>query len=461
MSEQAQGDVTEPQVLEALRAVQDPDLHRDIVSLGFVKDMRVCGGNVAFTIQLTTPACPVKDRLKAEAHAAVSALPGVEKVAVTMTAEVRRGGPSSEGALKGVRNTIAVASGKGGVGKSTVTANLAMALARAGARVGLLDADVYGPSLPHMMGGTERPAQRDGRIVPIERHGVKLVSMGLLTGPQTPVIWRGPMATKLIQQFLTQVEWGELDYLLVDLPPGTGDVQLTLAQTAPLSGAVIVTTPQDVAVEVTLRGARMFEQVHVPIIGVIENMSYFVCGHCDERTEIFRHGSAQEACRELGFDFLGEVPIDPRLSLAGDAGEPIVMEETAERAPSAGAFEAIAQRVAARISVINDSAAGVRHSPKEIKSEGGDIVIVWFDEETSRHAHRDLRLRCPCAVCIDEWTGERRLDPDTVPAEVYPVEVRPVGRYAIQPIWSDGHASGIYTFNLLRDLHERSAVSTG
>jgi ATP-binding protein involved in chromosome partitioning len=448
--------VEEQDVLQALRGVRDPDLHRDIVALGFVKNMRICGGAVAFDIELTTPACPVKDRMRDEALSLVRSLPGVKEVAINMTAQVRKSGPQPmEGGLRGVRNAIAIASGKGGVGKSTVATNLALALARTGARVALMDADVYGPSVPTMLGGGERPdgAGPNGMIKPVERFGVKFMSMGLLTGRDTPVIWRGPMATKLIQQFLGQVDWGDLDYLLIDLPPGTGDVQLTLTQSAPLAGAVIVTTPQDVAVGVTLRGLRMFEQVHVPILGIVENMSGFVCSHCNETTNIFRKGGAKRAAEELGFPFLGEIPLDAAIAAAGDAGRPVVADDTlAKQAPSAKAFMEVAGRLAQQISIVNEATKSVRHKPAEVKTLENAIEIRWTDAHVSRYGFRDLRIQCPCAECVDEWTGEQRLDPRNVPMDVHPQEVRPVGRYAIQFLWSDGHASGIYTYDRLRGL---------
>ncbi len=451
--------LTEPTILEALRVVKDPDLHRDIVSLGFVKNVRICGGQVAFDIELTTPACPVRERLKEEAEAAVRRVPGVTEVAVHMSAQVRKSIPLIEGGLAGVRNAVAIASGKGGVGKSTVATNLAIALARAGAKVGLMDADVYGPSIPTLLGGAERPQQNErGMIAPIARYGVKLMSMGLIAGRDTPVIWRGPMATKLIQQFLGQVDWGELDYLVIDLPPGTGDVQLTLTQSAPLTGAVIVTTPQDVALGVTLRGLRMFEQVHVPILGIVENMSTFVCPHCGERTDVFRHGGARRAAAELGYPFLGEVPLDPALALAGDAGRPVVLAGEASSA-AARAFAEIAQRLAAQVSIVQTETAAVRHRPEEVKSEEGALLVRWADQRVSRFPYRELRLQCPCAECVDEWTRERRLDAASVPADVRPVDVRPVGRYALQIVWSDRHASGIYTYDRLRALDPALASS--
>ena len=336
------------QVLDALRHVQDPDLHRDIVDLGFVKDLRVDGGKVAFTIELTTPACPVKEKMESQARELVSAVPGVRQVDVRMTAQVRAMGSGTAPELTGVKNLIAVASGKGGVGKSTVAANLALALVREGARVGLLDADIYGPSIPIMMGARDaQPRMQDDRIVPIEAHGLRLMSIGFLAGPEAPVVWRGPMVHKMVSQFLGGVAWGELDYLVIDLPPGTGDAQLTLTQSAPLSGAVIVTTPQDVALEDVYRGVRMFEQVKVPILGIVENMSYFACSHCGQREEIFAHGGGRRAAEKYKVPFLGEIPIVSAIRAAGDNGLPIVAAEP--QSPAAEAFRAVARATAAQL----------------------------------------------------------------------------------------------------------------
>ncbi len=321
MSEHA---VSNEAVLEALSGIQDPDLGKDIVSLGFVKDLRVDGGRVAFAIELTTPACPVKGQMEREARARVAALPGVAEVEVRMTSSVPQA-PVGQGSelLPGVRHAVAVASGKGGVGKSTVAVNLAAALAAAGATVGLMDADIYGPSIPIMMGmRTARPSVRDGKLVPLERFGLKLMSLGFIAGDDTPVIWRGPLVGKLVQQFLADVDWGTLDYLVVDLPPGTGDAQLTLTQAAPLAGAVIVTTPQDVALEDVRRGVRMFEKVNVPVLGIVENMAYFICPDCGSRHEIFSHGGGAEAARAFEVPFLGEIPIDPAIRMGGTRGSP-------------------------------------------------------------------------------------------------------------------------------------------
>ncbi len=443
-------------VQEALRIVRDPDLGRDIVSLGFVKNIRICEGNVAVDLELTTPACPVKDRLQAEAVRAIETLPGVTEVKVFMTAQVRssRTSPMQAG-LKGVKNMIAVASGKGGVGKSTVAVNLALALAKAGARVGLLDADIYGPSIPVMLSGAGKPEVLDGKLVPMDRYGVKFMSIGLMTEEGSPVIWRGPMATKLIQQFLSDVNWGELDYLLIDLPPGTGDVQLTLTQAAPLTGAVLVTTPQEVAVGITVRGLKMFQQVQVPVLGIVENMSYFHCPHCDARTEVFTHGGGERMARELGLRFLGAVPLDPKLTLAGDAGRPVVDVEGEGRPVSAEAFERISRELAAQVSIVNEQTATMRIAPTEVTAEPAHVVVKWNDGVVSRYPFFELRCLCPCAVCVDEWTGQRRLEKGMVPPEVKALEIRPVGRYAVQISWSDGHSTGIYSYSKLREIADR------
>src|SRR2546421_7121988 len=282
-------DITEQQVLDALRVVQDPDLHRDIVTLGFVKDIKICEGNVAFKVELTTPACPVKELLQEEARAVVAALPGVSRVEVEMTAQVRASRPR-EPLIPGVKNVIAVASGKGGVGKSTVATNLAATLARCGSKVGLLDADIYGPTIPLMMGADEQPALQGEKIIPIERFGVKLMSMGFFLEEGKAVVWRGPMIGKFLNQILADVLWEELDYLIVDLPPGTGDAAMSLAQLIPLTGVVIVMTPQDVAQTIANKAVDMFRQLeaaggrHVPILGVVENMSGFICPNCGEES---------------------------------------------------------------------------------------------------------------------------------------------------------------------------------
>jgi ATP-binding protein involved in chromosome partitioning len=344
--------VSQEQVLAALRAVQDPDLHKDIVSLGFVKDVKIAGTEVDFTIELTTPACPVKDEMKAEAEGIVRGLPGVTAARATMTADVKaRGGFGRQG-VPGIRNIIAVGAGKGGVGKSTTAVNLAVALQRKGARVGLMDADVYGPNTPQMLGIDRGPeVSGEKHMIPPEAFGIKVISMGMLVPPDQPIIWRGPMLHGAVQQFMRDVEWGELDYLVVDLPPGTGDVSLSMAQSVPVAGAVVVTTPQGVSVSDVRKAVAMFRQLNIPVLGVVENMSYFVCGHCQEKTEIFGHGGGAQMANDLSIPLLGQIPIDTRVRSGGDEGRPIV--SAAPDAPAAKAFFDIAGRVAAEISKQN------------------------------------------------------------------------------------------------------------
>jgi ATP-binding protein involved in chromosome partitioning len=344
--------VTKEQVLAALGSVQDPDLHKDIVTLGFVKEVHISGAEVDFTIELTTPACPVRDEMKAEAEGKVAALPGVAVARAKMTADVRARGGFGRQAVPGIRNIIAVGAGKGGVGKSTTSVNLAVALRSKGARVGLMDADVYGPNVPQMLGLHGQPeVSDDKRMLPPEAHGIKVISMGMLVPPDQPVIWRGPMLHGAVQQFMRDVAWGELDYLVVDLPPGTGDVALSMAQSVPMAGAVVVTTPQAVSVADVRKAVAMFRQLNIPVLGVVENMSHFVCGHCGERTDIFGNGGGRRMAEDLGIPFLGEVPIDTRVRSGGDEGAPIVV--AAAEAPAAQAFLDVAGKVAAQVSIQN------------------------------------------------------------------------------------------------------------
>jgi len=348
--------VTEQAVLAALATIQDPDLHRDIVSLGFIKNVRIAGGKVAFTIELTTPACPVRQQMEEAARAAVEALPEVHEVDVSMTSRVTTSPDRRSSYLPGVRNTIAVASGKGGVGKSTVAANLAVALRQTGAAVGLMDADVYGPCIPRLMGASGALQHTEnGKVVPPVQHGVKIMSMGFFLPKDEAVIWRGPMLHKMIQEFLGRVEWGELDYLVIDLPPGTGDVQLSLCQTIPLTGAVIVSTPQDVALEVASKAILMFQKLNVPILGIVENMSYYMCSHCGQRDDIFGHGGAREASDRAGIPFLGEIPLAAAIRANSDAGRPVALEST--DVAISRSFHEVAGQVAARIAAANAGTA--------------------------------------------------------------------------------------------------------
>ncbi len=342
--------ISEAAVLDALRTVQEPELGGDLITRNMVRDLSIDGSRVAFTIELTTPACPLKDEIEADVRRALAPV-GVDGVAISWGATVRRATPrTAEQLVPGVKNVIAVASGKGGVGKSTVSVNLAVALARAGASVGLLDADITGPNIPMMLGVEGQPvSSANNKIVPLERHGVKVISIQFFVPEGQPIVWRGPLIGGAIQQFLRDVEWGELDYLVVDLPPGTSDAQLTLAQAVPISGTVLVTTPQDVALSDVAKALAMLQRMNVPVIGLVENMSAFVCPHCGEETEIFGRGGGERFAQEHGLDFLGKVPLDITVRQGGDVGVPAVAQR--EPGPAAQALEAMAGLVAARMSV--------------------------------------------------------------------------------------------------------------
>ncbi len=343
--------LTEATVLAALSHVQDPELHRDLVSLNMVQDIAITGDAVRLKVVLTTPACPLRSQIEAEVMAALRAA-GARAVALDWGAQVptfkREGGPR---AIEGVKNIIAVASNKGGVGKSTVAANLAVALAHSGAAVGLLDADITGPNIPTMFGFPAGfQADSEQGLHPVTRYGVKVISIGFLLPRGAPVVWRGPMIGTGVRQLLHDVKWGDLDYLIVDLPPGTSDASMSMAHEAPIAGAVIVTTPQAVAVEDAAKAVGMFEKLHVPVFGVIENMSYFLTPDTGLRVEIFGHGGGAAAAEEHGLDFLGEIPIDLAIREGGDSGTPVV--EAAPDSPSARAFTEIARQIAARVSVL-------------------------------------------------------------------------------------------------------------
>jgi len=343
--------VSEADVLEALRAVRDPDLHRDIVTLKFVKNLRISGGQVAFTLELTTPACPVKDQMRDQARAVVAALPGVTSVDIEMTAQVRSTSTAEMGKtpVEGVKNIIAVGAGKGGVGKTTVAVNLAIALSQSGGRVAMIDGDIYGPNVPIMLGIHTQLATDGKKIIPAEQYGIQLVSMAFLTTDDSPVIWRGPMLHGVIQQFFREVRWTGIDYLIVDMPPGTGDVALSLSQSVPVAGSVLVTTPQTVAVADTRRAVRMYQKLNVPTLGLIENMSHFVCPTCRTESDIFGKGGGEALATDLSVPFLGRIPIYEPIRVGGDTGVPIVVGEP--DSPAAQAFRAAAQRLAAQLSI--------------------------------------------------------------------------------------------------------------
>ncbi|MBM3145119.1 MAG: Mrp/NBP35 family ATP-binding protein [Chloroflexi bacterium] len=340
--------VTQEAVLAALSQVHDPDLRKDLVALNMIQDLKIDGSDVSFTIMLTTPACPMKDRMKNDAMTAVKALPGVKDVTIKMDANV-----PSDGRARGlldvpVRNAIAVASGKGGVGKSTVSVNLAVSLAQSGARVGLLDADIYGPNIPTMMGVEKLPPPTDTKLVPAEAYGVQLMSIGFLVKPGQPLIWRGPMLHSAIRQFLTDVLWGELDYLIVDLPPGTGDAQLSLSQSLALSGGLIVTLPQQVSLDDARRSLEMFRELNVPVLGIVENMSFMELPD-GSKMDIFGSGGGEKLAAETGVPFVGAIPMDASVREGGDSGQPVVVAHP--ESAVAKALKAVAEDLAAKISL--------------------------------------------------------------------------------------------------------------
>ena len=339
-------------VLEALKVVQDPDLHRDIVSLGFIKDLNISKGDVSFTIELTTPACPVKDQMRDQARAAVMAMPGVTAVNVNMTASVRAAGMGAEGGrapIPGVKNVIAVGAGKGGVGKTTVAVNLAIALAKAGSRVGIIDGDIYGPNVPIMLGMKSQLTTDGQKILPAEKYGLQVISMGFMTADEAPIIWRGPMLHGALQQFFREVKWVDLDYLVIDMPPGTGDVALSLSQTVPVAGSIVVTTPQQVSLADSRRAVAMYKKLNIPTLGIVENMSYFVCPDCRHESDIFGRRGGERMAAELGVPFLGGIPIYQPIREGGDAGVPLLISEP--DSPAAQAIVEVARQAAAQVSI--------------------------------------------------------------------------------------------------------------
>jgi ATP-binding protein involved in chromosome partitioning len=353
--------ITVDAVIKALSKVNDPDLHKDLVTLGMIKDVKIDGNSVAATIELTTPACPLKDKIEQDCIEAIKKeIPAVGLIAITMSAKVQPNkNQRMNEILPGVKNTIAIASGKGGVGKSTVAVNLAIALALDGAKVGLIDADIYGPSIPMMLGINDKPKiyqdTATAKMVPLENYGLKVMSIGFLIDDDAPVIWRGPMASGAIKQFMSDVLWNELDYLIFDLPPGTGDIQLTLVQTIPLTGAVVVTTPQDVSIIDVKKAVKMFQRVNVPILGIVENMSYFIAPDTGKRYDIFGTDGGKKLAEELGISLLGQIPIHQNIREGGDKGSPIVFDKP-ESEQGKKIFE-ISRNLAAEISKTNFASA--------------------------------------------------------------------------------------------------------
>lgn len=386
------------------------------------------------------------------------------------------------GKLANIKQIIAVHSAKGGVGKSTVAVNLAVGLAQRGARVGLMDADVHGPSGSIMLGSGEwpDPGPEPNTIRPIKAHGIQFISMGNLVNKETPLIWRGAMVHSVVNQFLGNVVWGDLDYLFIDMPPGTGDAQLTISQSAPLTGAIVVSTPQELSLADTMRGIRVFEQVQVPILGLIENMSYFICDDCGDRAQLFGESNAEALCEEMKFPLLGRVPLEAGVCESGDSGSPLLVSR-ADSAPGR-VFESILDKMLVILekrrptNAFNiewrDMAWDERYpNPPDVDQapdapvkavwqvSGDELGVCWPDGSVSTFSARELRLACPCAVCVDEWTGDALLDPNRVPGDITFRKIDSVGRYAFNPTFSDGHSSGLFHFAKVKGLWEKKEHS--
>lgn len=431
--------LTEQHILNTLRAIIDPDFNKDIVSLGFVKNIKINGGEVSFDLALTTPACPVKDEFQSKATELVQALPGVKQVNVNMTTLPQRqvmpqDTPSS---LSQVRSIIAVSSCKGGVGKSTVAAYLAVELAHRGFKVGLIDVDIHGPSVPTLFNLQTTPVyvNQQKQFIPIEKMGLKIMSFGFLLG-DAPAVMRGPIVTRYVQQILHNTAWGELDYLFLDMPPGTGDVQLTITQSARLSGAVIVTTRQTLSLVDVARGILMFEKVDVPILGIVENMSYFVCDNCNKKHFIFGGDQSAGLSERFGIETLAEIPLLPLFTGKIDhyvANE--FMMNAVDKVVRALGKQNIQQK-----------------QVPEVQVDAKNVTFTWPDGEKAVVSHRDLRLSCRCAVCVNELTGEQILKPQDVKDDIAPMKITPLGNYAVGIEWNDGHASGIYPYRTIREL---------
>lgn len=425
--------LTENEILNVLRNIVDPDFGKDIVSLGFVRNIRINGKAVSLDIQLTTPACPVKSEFQKQAEEAIRRL-GAGEVQVNMTAPAKPSAAAAtvpDSTLENVGSIIAVSSAKGGVGKSTVAAYMAQALADRGFKVGLLDADIHGPSVPTLFGlaGTNVKISPQKLFIPVEKNNLKIMSFGFLIG-DAPAVMRGPMVTQYIQQILHRSAWGNLDYLFIDMPPGTGDVQLTITQAARLSGAVIVTTPQTLSLIDVARGILMFEKVSVPILGVVENMSYFICPDCSKEHRVFGR-SSQSLQDRFGIDVLATWPLSEKYArpVSREVTDDPLIQETLDKIA----------RAVGKMSIAS-------HEIPKASFDQAKVTLQWADGRQVEVSNRTLRLSCRCALCMDEMSGKPILNPATIPPDIAPKSIIPLGNYAIGITWNDGHSSGIYPY---------------
>lgn len=440
--------ITEEVVLAELSKIIDPDFQRDIVSLGFVQDMVIDGGTVSFTVELTTPACPLSPVFEKQALDLVGDIDGVENVNVKMTARKREGRQMSaeDSGLKGVKYILAVSSCKGGVGKSTISAMLAKTLAARGAKVGLLDADIYGPSVPTLFNLHEAGvhAAPDNKFIPHEVEGVKLMSFGFLMG-DGPAVIRGPMVAQYMQQLLHGVLWEDLDYLVIDMPPGTGDIQLTISQSVQIDASVIVTTPHQLSLTDVRKGIMMFDKVNVPVLGIVENMAYFMCDGCDKKHYLFGEAGGKTLEDRFGLETLAEIPVTGNLSGSLDAlsGSEIANETTD-----------IIIRTLGKKSMEKPERPKVKHDAKT-------ITLIWDDGETATVSNAALRRACGCALCVDEMTQKPLLDPASIPLDIHAEKVGIIGNYAVMVDWSDGHNTGFFPYSVFRELAKPSSGGCG
>lgn len=432
---------TEKDILEALSGIIDPDFNKDIVSLGFVQNIRINGGEVSLEIALTTPACPVKNEFQKKAESLLLKLPGVRSVSVHMTTQkLKLQNTPLEPAVPSLNNInaiIAISSCKGGVGKSTVAAHLAQELARRKFNVGLLDCDIHGPSIPTLfnLASTRLQINKEGKLIPVKKNGLQLMSFGFLLG-DAPAVMRGPILTRYIQQLIFNTHWGPLDYLFIDMPPGTGDVQLTITQSLRLTGAVIVTTRQTLSLVDVARGILMFEKVKVPILGVIENMSFFLCDNCDKRHFLFGGEKGSTLKERFGIETLAELPLLPQLASSID--KPLVNEY-------------IMHMVDKAVMAIGKNSILKKQIP-QIEPKENSLTLRWQDGETISVPFRNLRLSCRCALCMNELTGEKTLKEENIRPDIAPKEIIPLGNYALGITWNDGHASGIYPYEMIKEV---------